>query len=444
MVYDTLVACRETSSTTEKKQLLQELFMKYPDTREFFERVFDTTRYDVSVKTIEKAAGLSAKDFDTPIHLVEHYVRNVRRPIAVVAYNVTEMLENFSGIRGNKQIKFLQEVYDSVYLDQVVLFTMIILKNTYSGVSHKIVNAALKAAKQPEIEIFSPQLAMRFDDIYNISWEKPYAVSEKYDGFRLIIEKRGDDIIMTSRQGKSITSLPEFEKQFKRYDFDFIIDGEAMADTFHDISTRISRKDEYTDISGLRYVCFDVLELKGEDVKKKPFIQRTALLRNTFIQNTLIRFEHLIMTDDDTLMQEFYQKIVNNNGEGVMIKKVDAPYEYGSRKNWAKIKPVYEATMKVIGYEQGSNKYRETIGALICESECGTISTNVGSGLTDEMREYFNGLKNSNEVVYIDVLYNEVSHDKDNMFSLRHPRFLKIREDKDTANVFEEFPGRRQ
>ena len=76
------------------------------------------------------------------------------------------------------------------------------------------------------------------------------------------------------------------------------------------------------------------------------------------------------------------------------------------------------------------------IGALVCESSCGKLKFNVGTGFNDKDR----GL---NHGVYlgkiVEISYNEVisSRDRDTK-SLFLPVFCSIRHDKNVANSLEE------
>jgi ATP-dependent DNA ligase len=118
-----------------------------------------------------------------------------------------------------------------------------------------------------------------------------------------------------------------------------------------------------------------------------------------------------------------------------VIKKINSPYEYGSRKNWWKVKPVLEATFEVIDVELGTGKYKDTVGALFVKDKSGLITSKVGSGLTDKDRDDFRNFNKECELkVCIDVKFNEITHDVDGNCSLRFPRFEKLRLDKSEAD----------
>ena len=342
-------------------------------------------------------------------------------------------------------------------------FCRVMLKDLRCGIQLKTINKALAKLNMPKIEKFEVQLCDKIDNIeeWNIF---PCYVSEKYDGFRCVVEKRDDNIIMTSRQGKDVSGfLPELVEEFKKIPADFILDGEVMAESFNDIQKRIGRKeDNISFVEGLHYRAFDLLYvwyyMHDKETEQKlayaeertryayliEFMNRILFGENCAVtltsklidNNNLIRLENRMFVPDTGVLQMFYYAICEKKGEGVIIKLLDRPYDYGSRKNWIKCKPVKEATFKVIGYEPGEGKYQGMVGALNVVDASGLIKCNVGSGLDDDMRQHLMKIDLNN--LYIDVMYNEISKNKNNEYSLRFPRFLKIRDDKNKAdNVYE-------
>ena len=130
---------------------------------------------------------------------------------------------------------------------------------------------------------------------------------------------------------------------------------------------------------------------------------------------------------------KYYFKIMcDRKEEGLVVKLPENKYEYGSRKNWFKIKPICESTFKVVDYEYGAGKLNNLVGALYIVDGNNKIKSKVGSGITDETREIIMNKLKDNTLIgsYIDVIYNEITDTN----SLRFPRFSKFREDKDVAD----------
>lgn len=129
------------------------------------------------------------------------------------------------------------------------------------------------------------------------------------------------------------------------------------------------------------------------------------------------------------------QCYINSGFEGAVIKHTDMVFENGTSKFQIKIKEVKDCDLLVVGIEEGKGKYLGKVGALICESSCGRLRVNVGSGLTDEDRgrEYSHYLGK-----IVEIKYNEVINKKGSEFySLFLPIFREVRDDKSEADTSE-------
>lgn len=71
-------------------------------------------------------------------------------------------------------------------------------------------------------------------------------------------------------------------------------------------------------------------------------------------------------------------------GEGCCIN-LDKPYECKRTKSLIKVKQFYDATLRVIGYEEGSGKNKGALGSLIVKYKDG--KSGVGYGYSDQMRK---------------------------------------------------------
>ena len=104
-------------------------------------------------------------------------------------------------------------------------------------------------------------------------------------------------------------------------------------------------------------------------------------------------------------------------------------------KDQIKFKGEETTSLHVVGTQDGreGSKYEGQIGALICESEDGELMVNVGSGLTDEDR-----LRTDFIGKIIEVKYNaKIKSKGSNTWSLFLPRYLEIRNDRDTADTID-------
>ena len=125
------------------------------------------------------------------------------------------------------------------------------------------------------------------------------------------------------------------------------------------------------------------------------------------------------------------QDAIAGGFEGIMIKDPEAGYECKRSVAWLKQKPFIEVTLNVIAVEEGTGKNAGRLGALVCDGidDDKHIRVNVGSGLTDQMREelWQDQTLVMGQIVEIRADATTRSQDSEDIFSLRFPRFLRFR-----------------
>lgn len=139
---------------------------------------------------------------------------------------------------------------------------------------------------------------------------------------------------------------------------------------------------------------------------------------------------------------ELFEGHVRAGLEGSIAKDMDASWkDVGKPVFNIKIKRKEPADLKVVGTylaEVGS-KYEGMLGGFHCESECGKVKVNVGSGFSEEDRlEY---LKNPPPI--IECEYDSITEDKKTkQKSLFLPIFKRPRWDKNVADNLQEIKGK--
>jgi bifunctional non-homologous end joining protein LigD len=73
----------------------------------------------------------------------------------------------------------------------------------------------------------------------------------------------------------------------------------------------------------------------GEDVRRKPLAERKAILRK-LLQRTRRGIQYVEHTEGDGV--EMFKAICKLGLEGIVSKKLEAPYKSGPSKAWVKIK----------------------------------------------------------------------------------------------------------
>jgi ATP-dependent DNA ligase len=188
----------------------------------------------------------------------------------------------------------------------------------------------------------------------------------KWDGFRTIAFRDGDDVHLQSRGGKPMNRyFPEVVEQVKAMPADrVVLDGEMVIEVdgvqeFDLLSQRIhpadSRVRKLAAETPAFYVAFDVLELDGADLMGSPFAERREKLEALDLGPVQLT----PATDEVASTGQW----LTGASEGVMAKRADSAYLPGERKAMVKIKRVRTADCVVVAFRFG--KEEGTLGSLI-------------------------------------------------------------------------------
>jgi len=102
------------------------------------------------------------------------------------------------------------------------------------------------------------------------------------------------------------------------------------------------------------------------------------------IPNCPLKYVKQVKVKNPTQLKDFYNKIVNEGGEGVMLRQPASKYVWTRSGTLLKVKPVVDAECTVIGYKEGTNKNKNLLGSFHCEMNGQKFY--VGTGITDEIR----------------------------------------------------------
>lgn len=301
---------------------------------------------------------------------------------------------------------------------------------------------------------------------------KPACIEYKYDGFRLQIHKQKDNIKLFTRRLENVTAqfpdVVEYVRDHVKADV-CILDAEVIGYKdgrylpFQNISQRIKRKYDIHEIAKkfpVEVAVFDIMLLDGENILKQPFKFRREKIESVVdCVPFKIRPSQNVLTDDEKVAEEFYQKSLSSGNEGIMMKNMEGIYKPGSRVGFGvKVKPTMETLdVVIIGAEWGEGKRGKWLASFIIgvRSDQGIVEIGrVGTGFKekreeglsfDEMTEMLKPLitkEDGREVVVepkvvIEVDYEEIqaSPTYSSGFALRFPRFVRLRPDRSADEV---------
>lgn len=188
----------------------------------------------------------------------------------------------------------------------------------------------------------------------------------KWDGFRTIVFRDGDDVKLQSRNGKPMNRyFPEVEEQVLASQAErVILDGELIVvvdgvQEFDLLSQRIhpakSRVRMLADETPAAFVAFDLLAEEDESLLALSYDERRARLEHTVSEP--------LQLSPVTHDRQGAEAWLGGRSEGVVAKEGAAPYLPGERRGMAKIKRVRTADCVVQAFRFG--KEPNTVGSLI-------------------------------------------------------------------------------
>lgn len=304
-------------------------------------------------------------------------------------------------------------------------------------------------------------------------WKEGYISQLKADGMFSYMNISNFASCITSRSGfafpqsKPFLDLIEFVKQFEQTPVfniyklsDCAIEGELVIDIN---GKRLPREEsngmlnslqqsgkELPEDAVIKFLVWDILPSKSrvhKGVFAIPYEQRFKTLEAIFTNpdELVTPIETaFFQTLEDT--RAHFHEMLDRGEEGTVVKHPKAQWVAGDNKLQIKMKIEAECDLEITGFKAGDakSKHAGTFGSIMLKTIDGDLVVNC-SGLSDVMR---NELW-TNKDYYIGkvaaVRFNSIMKPKkeDDKHSLFLPRFIDVREDKDTADslerVFEQF-----
>jgi len=220
----------------------------------------------------------------------------------------------------------------------------------------------------------------------------------KWDGFRAIVFRDGDSVYTQSRDLKPLDRyFPELAEPLKAsLPERCIVDGEVVIATggeldfealllrIHPAASRVKMLAEETPAS---FVAWDLLALGDEDVREAPLAARRERLE--VVLGAAAPPVHLSpATRDRALAEDWFRRFEGAGLDGVMAKRLDAPYRAGER-TMIKVKHQRTADCVVAGFRWHKKGPGTMVGSLLLGlyDEAGTLHhVGVTAAFTNAMR----------------------------------------------------------
>ncbi|HEX2212234.1 MAG TPA: ATP-dependent DNA ligase [Mycobacterium sp.] len=207
-----------------------------------------------------------------------------------------------------------------------------------------------------------------------------WSYEPKWDGFRALVFRDGDEIVLLSRSGKDLGRyFPEMVQALLDevaprcvLDGEVVVpreiggrirlDWESLSQRIHPAASRIKMLAEQTPA---HFIGFDALAVDSTSLLKEPFRIRREALSDAVTDRLSVRQSqcHVTRTTEDPELGAQWLNTFEGAGlDGVIAKRLDGPYLPGKRE-MVKIKHARDADCVAIGYR--IHKSGEGIGSIL-------------------------------------------------------------------------------
>lgn len=221
-----------------------------------------------------------------------------------------------------------------------------------------------------------------------------WAMEVKWDGIRAQLRYDAGGVCLRSRPGRNCTA--EFPELAELHDTlagrNVILDGELVSlsadgkPDFAALRSRLagrSRRAHGSHAGQIALMAFDLLHLDGRAVRHLPYWRRRELLAELELDGPVCRAPRHFVGDGEALLTATAEQGL----EGVVAKRLDAPYAEGRRNNsWVKQKHRRRERFAVTGWRERDGALPEFFLARRVGKELAPAGT-ASLGLDPERRE---------------------------------------------------------
>ncbi|WP_370947239.1 ATP-dependent DNA ligase [Amycolatopsis sp. cg5] len=210
-----------------------------------------------------------------------------------------------------------------------------------------------------DLPLMPPVKPMLAKAVHEVPRAPGLVYEPKWDGFRCVVFRDGDEIELGSRNDRPLTRyFPEVAELLKAaLPPRCVVDGEIVLVTgegldfetlqlrLHPAASRVKKLAEETPAS---FVAFDLLALGDRDLTEEPFTERRKLLEG-LLDASVERVHLTPITADPDVAQDWFTRFEGAGFDGVMAKQAELPYEQDKR-TMLKVKHVRTADCVVAGF----------------------------------------------------------------------------------------------
>jgi len=368
-------------------------------------------------------------------------------------------------VTGHAAIAELINICESLTADDAYIIERIIEKDCRLGMGTTNINKIFKGL----IEDTPYMGAISFDEkkARTIFVGRTSAYSQiKMDGRYCNAIVRNGDVELESRQGEAtVVTGATFLEELTRFP-DCVLNGELTMDgvsryesngIIASIISILSKKesrgfdetlkhiakfqqkhgDFASALQSIRFTVWDMITTDEYFDQKSfvPYEDRVAnysMLLNR-LQPTMISAVKMQTVANYEEAIKHFQKALADGQEGTILKAIDGGWKDG-KPNWQiKMKLEMDVDLRITGFNYGTGKNINVISSVNAESSDGKVVTRP-TGINEAMMQHVTDNQQQLLGTILECKCSGLSKDSDGNYSLLHPVFKQLRDDKDTCD----------
>jgi ATP-dependent DNA ligase len=196
----------------------------------------------------------------------------------------------------------------------------------------------------------------------------------KWDGFRCLAFRDGDEVILQSKSGRPLGRyFPEIVAALQKLPLNkIVLDGELVVPledrlSFEELQMRLhpaaSRVKMLAQAHPARFVIFDLLvDAAGADWSVKPLQNRRSALEKLFASFPAAPHLRLSPATSDFKQAQRWLSRAGGDLDGIIAKRLDLTYQSGNRNGMVKVKNIRTVDCVVGGFRYGEES--KLVGSL--------------------------------------------------------------------------------
>jgi DNA ligase-1 len=422
--YDVLIKLKETKGKKAKVKLLKKYESQW--LRDIVKNALDPfITFGVKTYVFEE---------EIPTHL------DFEHELGKMAFVLNELSRR--SLKGNSALEAIKKASAALNDQQRYVFQCVLDKDLKCGVGAATANEAFPGI----IPVWKMQKANKLNKKKLVF---PCLAEIKENGRGNTAVVNGDEVKHFSNNGKENSNMNYFDDELIRIasGMPMVIFGEVRGKkgrgkNHFEKSQSLGAKN--CDMTDMVFVIWDMV-LLGEF--KRQRCNRPQLDRSTRLKNHLREFQLNVDKDDYKIrfvrqkavnsekeLYGYFEKVLRQGYEGLIVKNPEAPYEFKRGTNWMKLKESHTIDLKCVGVKQGKGKLKGQLGSVIVKRNGVKIDCPMGKGVTHEKAKklWKKYKKNKKSLIgkIVEVAYQDETKDG----SLFLPKFLHVRDDKSKAD----------